>query len=328
MKLLTKFPVPFLKLFLIIQFSFITFCYSESFDQCFPGKYSFVCPDPNDFLLHSGINIDNNIIEQSRLKPLKEKFTGGSQGGIYKGNTNTYFIKRSNVFTEFIGSKLMNLIMGKKCTPTVRLVKDQVNCVASVKLRKFSNRKEFRSKKKISRKNLRGEADIAVAMDFLGIVDRHSKNLGYVNLSSKKLLAARVDFDASFAFEISPRSNSIYNENSNHKNLNLLYLSMQTFPEHQVRSAIRKIGNISDEKIIMTIFECWATFNKLGYVISSESCFALAHKLIERKKAFKFVLDNPDSITFTSLRKDPMIHKLSQKLKKNKKKKISRYITT
>ncbi|PWU04373.1 MAG: hypothetical protein C5B43_04670 [Verrucomicrobia bacterium] len=324
MKLITKSPVFFLKLFFIFQFSCITLCYSESFSKCFPEKFSFICDNPNDFLLRSGVNIENNIIEQARLRLLEEKFDGGCHGGIYQGNHNTYFIKRSNVFTEFIGSKLMNLIVGKTCTPTVRLVKDQVNCVASEKLRKFSNKKEF--KKKVKRKHLSGEVDITIAMDYLGIVDRHSKNIGYVKLRKKKLLAARVDFDASFAFEIRPRANSTYKENSNHKNLNLLYLSMQTFPEHQVRSAIQKIVNIPDEKIILTVFECWATFNKLGYVISSESCFALAHKLIERKMAFKTVLDDPNSVTYASLEADPMFKKLFKKLKKNKHKKKSRYI--
>ncbi len=295
-------------------------CNCATFNECFPEKYNFICGNPNDFLHQTGITLENNIIDRARLQLLDRKFNGGSSGGIYQGNHNTYFIKQSNVFTEFIGSKLMSLIMGKKCTPVVKLVRDQIDCIASTKLEKFKTRKELESKKRFKRQKLVGEADITVAMDFLGIVDRHSKNMGYIKLRSKKLLAARVDFDASFAFEIRPRANAHYQETSNHMNLNLLYLSMQTYPEHEVRKAIKNITDIPDEKIVTTIFECWATFSQMGYAISSESCFNLARKLIERKSAFNAILNDPNAVNYLSLQEDPVFNKVFKELKKSKQK--------
>lgn len=292
-----------------------TFSHAQSFTDCFPGKFNFNCQDPYNFLLQSGIDVEKNIIDQSRLQLLNQKFSGGCTGGVFKGSHNTYFIKRSNLFSELIGSKLMNLIVGTKVTPVVKVVRDQANYIASTKLKNFVTRKELQSKRKLKHKIFKGEIQLAIAMDFLGLVDRHSKNLGCV-----KKYAARVDFDASFAFEIRPRANSHYRETSNHLNLNLLFLSMQTYPEQEVIQAIRKIVEIPDEKIIMTIFECWSTFSRIGNPISLDSCFALAKKLIERKNAFQSILEDPNAATYFSLQEDPIMFKLFKELKRKKEK--------
>lgn len=319
MKLLKN--IKWFRFLIFLQYIYLfllTLAYSnaKTFNECFPEKFNFTCGDPYTFLLQAGIDVEKNIIEQSRLQPLNQKFTGGCTGGIFKGKQNTYFIKQSNVFTEFIGSKLMNLIVGTNRSPVVKIVKDQVNCTASTKLKNFRTRKELVSKKKLKHKKITGETELAIAMDYLGIVDRHSKNLGFIN----KKRAARIDFDASFAFEIRPRANSFYLENSNHLNLNLLLLSMQVYPENEVFRAIRKIVAIPDEKIIMTIFECGVTFARIGYPASLESCFVLARKLIERKNAFRTVLEDPNSLTFHSLNNDPIFRKLFNDLKQKKEK--------
>lgn len=299
--------------------------YSYAFNECFED-YHFKCENPNDFLLQLGINVENNILDPKNLQVLQQKFNGGCTGGVYQDEVtrNIYFIKQSHVFSEFIGSKLMHLIMGQGRTPVTKIVKDYLGSVASLKLKNFKTRKELASKKRFKKKTIIGEAELAVYQDFLGLVDRHPGNMGFQrHKKGKKLLAARADMDSSFAFEVRPKANGQYKPGGNHLNLNQLYLSMHVYPEHDVMKAIKTVIDIPDEKIIMTLFEAWVTFSRTGYnEVSLDSCMSLARKLNERKKAFKTIYENPNSVNYLSLKEDPAFKKVFKELKKQKRKNL------
>ncbi|PWU04371.1 MAG: hypothetical protein C5B43_04660 [Verrucomicrobia bacterium] len=248
-----------IKIFLIITSLSFNYSYSETFNECFPSKYSFKCEDPFLFLKNHSIDVKKDILEINDFHKTEKPFEGGSTGHIYVDNKNqTYFVKHGNPFTEFIGSRLMNLIVGKQCTPIVKIFKNDPKLVASLKLKNFKTAKDTN----IIGKRIRNTTDLAIAMDLLGLVDRHKENMGYVRLDSKTLMAARIDFDASFAFEIKPLLNSHYRPHSDCLNLDLLYDSINHYPKTSILRAMKNIIGISDEKIIMTFFNAGLLFPK------------------------------------------------------------------
>lgn len=287
-----KYFLSLIKIFFFTTFFHSYIVYGEDFHTCFPKKYNFSCENPSLFLQKQGIDVKKDILHQDNLIITEKQFDGGSTGSIYSDSQgNIYYVKQANVFTEFIGSRLLNLIMGTKCTPIVKLINNDPHHVASLKLKGFKTKKESNVKKK----KIKKAADLSIAMDFIGLADRHKKNMGYVKLNSNTLLSARIDCDTSFAFEIKPTLNTHYNPISNHLNFLHLFYSIEHFPEEQIIKAIEKIIAIPDEEIIMTIFQCWVTLSEAGHDVELEKCFNLARKLIERKTAFAEGLKNKNS---------------------------------
>lgn len=278
-------------LLVITIFLFINLAdtYGQSFDQCFPSKYNFTCDDPYIFLCERGIDVEQkNIIQASDLQFIKGKPKGGCSGGIYRDQKGqVYYLKLSNPFTELMGSKLMNLLVGTQRTPIVKLVKDQHNFTASGALKGFKTKKALKQKWK----SIQREVELIIAMDLIGLVDRHKGNMGGIVRKNKKALAARVDFDTSFSFTINPTANTSYNPNCDHLDLRHLLITAKNYPSNEVITAMKKVIRIPDEKIILTIFEGWVTLNRAGYPVEQETCFALAQKLIERKNTFRALLN-------------------------------------
>lgn len=304
--------------FLLLSFFFILFVtnYSqgETFNDCFSQNFNFTCEDPFAFLQQQGIDINQNIIEYDDLRLKKKKFTGHSRGGIYKdSDKNVYYVKKCKIFNEIVGSRLMNLFVGTQASPVVKAVKNKKKMVAVQKL------KAFRMKKKAKPygKKILSQVKLSVAMDLIGSVDRHDRNMGFVKLKRKDLpesqlqkkykkfyLAARVDYDACFDF----KSTHGYTSKSDHRNLKHLRSTIKKYPADQVRTAIQEIVDVPDEKIVMAIVESWATLSRAGTKMPFEKCSELAYKLIERKKLFRDCLENPNSKLYSSLHKKE-IHK-------------------
>lgn len=275
--------------------------YGKTFEECFPSKNNFVCEDPYLFLLERGVDVEQqNMIEASVLQLIQAKPKGGCAGGIYRDQKGqVYYLKRSNPLPELLGSKLMNLFVGTQRTPTVKLVKGQYNFTASSALQGFKTKKAFEKKWKFIQK----EVELIIAMDLIGLVDRHSGNVGGIVRKNKKPLAARVDFDTSFLFTIYPTANVPYRPNYNHLDLRHLLLTAKTYPRKEVIKALKKFTAIPDEKIIMAIFEGWVTLNRAGYPVEQSTCFDIAQKIIERKNAFRDILRKRVSTSNPSLQK-------------------------
>lgn len=289
----------------------------KSIHECFK-KNNFTCGDPYSFLHNAGIDINKDIIRLSDLQLFRKKTTNNLKGVYTDSNKKTiYYIKQSNPVTELMGSRLMNLILGTRCTPIVKLVNDQKFTVASLELLNFKTQKKI----DVVNKTIVGEAALVIAMDFIGLVDRHSRNMGYVALDPKTFLAARVDFDASFDFE-----SNFFGEHSlytNHLNLKHLYSSINKYPRNEIINAMKKIINIPDEKIVMVIFQSWATLTHAGYILDLNLCLAFAQQLIERKNAFREAFNEKNSIFNQLIRKKQMVQKKTKKpinKKLNKKK--------
>lgn len=313
---LVKSLFPILKLITIICLISCNNIYSKEkpINKCLNKKNNFVCGDPFVFLKNYGINIDKDIIQLSNLQLYRKKTTNNLKGIYIDSNNIIYYIKKANPITEFMGSRLMNLIVGTKCTPIVKIVSDQKFTVASIELLNFKTQKD----QDITNKTILGETEINIAMDFIGLVDRHQGNMGFVKdfKDPEILRRARVDFDASFDFE----SNFIgeHSLGTNYLNLKHLRSSANRYPKNEVINAIKKIINIPDEKIIMVIFQAWATLTRAGYVLELNHCLAFAHQLIERKKAFLDVLKDKNSFINQLVDKKQVIHKKVNKQPKKK----------
>lgn len=270
------------------------FASSETSNERFFQKYHFIYEDPMAYLQQKGIHVEDDVIQLSDLQFSTPKATGASAGGIYIGNGNTYFVKQCNSFHELVGSKFINFIVGTKCSPIVKAVKDQPRTVASLALPGF---KMYQKTDKSKYKKILGEAELAIALDYVGIVDRHSRNMGYVRKNSKTLRAARVDFDATFDFESNATGSNGYSARTNHLDLKHLYISMQCYPKGQVKRAIKKIVNISDEQIITIVLQSWAALSQTPNPRSLDAIITLTQQLIERKNAFRQTLKKKHSKT-------------------------------
>lgn len=251
------------------------------------------------------INKDQSegIIELSNLQLLKPKPKGGCTGGVYQDSHHIYYVKQSNPFTELIGSKLLNLIIGTQCTPIVKLVIDEVNFVASQELDNFKTQKFYNEEYIRPCLNASGAVDLAIAMDFIGLVDRHSQNIGFVLGLHNSPLAARIDCDTSFTFDnVEPTHNTQYNPNSNHLSVSLLYYSIKKYPKDKIINSIKKITNISDEQIITTVLEAYTALSQKEPT-DLEPFLVLANKLIERKKLFRESIESKNSPIYKALQK-------------------------
>lgn len=270
-----------------IPFTALISSYTQAFDNSFSEIYHFPNTDSYTFLLNQGINVDENILHLSELKRIKKKPTGNSKGGIYRDSDKTiYYVKQCRIFNEIICSRLMNLLVGTETTPIVKIIKNHKRMVASRKIESFRMERNFNT----DHKTILNEVELQIAMDYLGVVDRHPKNMGYVRLNSHTLLASRVDFDSCFDFE----SKKGYTSKSDHLSLKHLHRSIKKYSKDEIVNAIRKIVEIPDEKIVMSIYQSWATLSRSDSKIKYERCFALAQKLIERKNVFREILENPN----------------------------------
>lgn len=288
------FIMKFLFISFLILFTIFTSSYGQSLNTDFLEKYDLIFDDPYKFLLNEGIDIDKNMIRLSNLKRIRKKPTGHCKGGIYcDSNKTIYYVKKCRIFNEFTGSQLMNLLVGTEATPVVKVIKNHKRMAAAIKIKSF----KIEKKTNTYYKNILNEVELQIAMDFLGLVDRHPRNMGYVRVNSRTLLAARIDFDACFDFE----SKKGYTSKSNHLSLKHLHSSIKIYPKDEIINAIRKIVDIPDQKIVMIIFESWLTLSRSGSNFQLERFLELAQKLIERKNLFREVLENPNNPTYRLL---------------------------
>lgn len=293
-------PRKFLSIFLTI--SSIIYLQATTINDCIH------CNDINlqklySRLLEMDIDQKQDIIELSNLQLFKPKPIGGCTGGIYCDSNQIYYVKQSNPFTELIGSKIMNLIMGTHCTPVVKLIIDQINCVASLELPNFQTQKYYNENFITPYNNAIGKVDLIVAMDFLGLVDRHSRNLGYILSPNFCPIAARIDFDACFSFDkVKPSLNTQYDPNSNHLCLSLLYYTIKKYPKPQIISSIKKIISIPDEQIMMAVLQAYVALSQKD-PIDLDPFLVIANKLIERKNLFRETIECRDSPIYKAMQR-------------------------
>ncbi len=139
----------------------------------------------------------------SSLQQIGGKFGGIRPGATYKDlSGETWFVKEGQApLKEYIGSRVMNLLVGPY-SPEVELIADKPGYTASRFISgfvpgTFVHRTE---RAKYKNKPLVGQAELDVAMDLMGLGDRHPGNQGYIDMGDR-LEAARVDFDEAFKFD-------------------------------------------------------------------------------------------------------------------------------
>lgn len=273
-------------------YAFIIPAKEDNFEQCFSKNYDFTCTDPDDFLKKMGIDIEKNIIQMSDLHSTDDFKRGHHKGSFFADEEdNEYFVKKCGLFNEFMGSRLMNVILEEN-SPLIKIVKDRISTTAAEKLPKFVRKRDY-IKKKESRRNkhtITDEVRLAIAMDYIGLCDRNDKNMGYRRLKPRtQFSAVRVDYDTSFRFGKNGRWSGI-GVNIDYLDLSLLEISIKKFPRDQVIKALAKVVSTPDKEIIMAVVEGWATLRHIGYNLPLDTGFTFAKQMIERKKAFNKIL--------------------------------------
>lgn len=142
----------------------------------------------------AGDTTDKDQFLLSSLKLVKEKPSGVSRGGIYQDLEDIWFVKKGQfAINEYLGSKIMNLLIGP-FSPEVKLFIDAHEYTASKSIPGFVMQYTLDD---ADHKPIAGKLELDLAMDLMGLGDRHSGNMGYIE-NQDSLVAARVDFDHSF----------------------------------------------------------------------------------------------------------------------------------
>lgn len=207
----------------------------------------------------------------SSLKLVGEKPEGGAEGAIFKDSSgDIWFIKKAqSPITEFLGSKIMDLLIGP-LSPEVRLFVDAPNYIASKLLPGFVTKDSVIIDP--NHKPIVGEVELLIAMNLMGLGDRHEANLGYVEMDDR-LEAARVDFDDSFDFDWS--DNTPISKLLDSKTLEL---------------SMERIYNIPDEMILYVLGDAFNSLWEADIPVNYDKYSNLAFTLIFRKHALKELL--------------------------------------
>lgn len=207
---------------------------------------------------------ENKKIFLSSMELINEKSSGMNKGGIYKdANNNIWFVKKAEYpINEYLGSKIMNLLIGP-WSPEVVLLVDEPGYVASKLLPNFITEAELSSDINKNEKPIVGKENLKVAMNLLGLGDRHSENMGYIEMDDR-LEAARVDFDDSFLFTRS------HNQELDTNN-------------KEISAAIKSIYSIPDEMILYTLGDAFNDLWESGIPPNYEKYEELGYILTARK---------------------------------------------
>lgn len=136
----------------------------------------------------------------SSLKLVGKKTSGITKGGVYQDiHGGIWIVKYADVnpINEYLGSKVMDLLIGP-FSPDVKVFVDAPGYSASKLLPGFLTKNEVMND--YQHKSIVGEERLLIAMDLMGLQDRHERNLGYID-TGDILEASRVDFDHSFEFD-------------------------------------------------------------------------------------------------------------------------------
>ncbi|PWU07463.1 MAG: hypothetical protein C5B43_00300 [Verrucomicrobia bacterium] len=287
----------------------------KTFQQCFvkEDKYGLYCENPKILLKKLGIENDNYRIKADDLHYVQEKQgtikTGSTLAQIYRDTNKIFYFVQSpkSIRNELIGSKLMSLILGPERTADVKIIEDRPEMIAARMI------KGFQLKRDLSGKNVIGSADLDIAMDFLGLTNRSGFNIGHIEVNSKTLTPARVDYSYSFLYEEKDlHSNS---DTQDPLDLRLLFSTFKKHSRAEILPTLKKIAEMGDEQIFVEVLRCWTVlseYNNLSF--SLKDAFKLASNLLERKELFAKVLSEIKNHQHNKYRID--VSKLKSKEKK------------
>ncbi len=271
---------------------------NHEFEECFfqNRENDTFCCDPKMIADQLHLKTSSSVLKLSDLVEVGKKPTGYTQGGVYMDSNKVfYYVKDAqSVKNEIIGSRLMNLIFGTEQTPIVMLIEDHPEKIASRMIRGFTMKNAFHNKQNFNTKNkkyiFKDDAALDIASSFLGLIDRHDRNTGYVEVAPQEVVSARADFDHSFAFNSSPVGIPQLFEKNDPCNLLQFYYTFGKYPSKDIIPTLDRILAIPDQQLLMLIVESWVTLSHVKSHFSLEDSFNLANQLIDRKKAFKNAL--------------------------------------
>lgn len=231
---------------------------------------------------------ENEVLDLNELAIAGGKLDGSSIGNIYKDKANnTWFIKRTDVFREYVGGHILRLFLGDDRIAEVKPIKEEPLLVASKKLENFKPLKtlignnayyDWKKMPTISNKE-----DILVGMNYIGLGDQNTGNQGYIEKNGKRE-ASRVDYDFSFNFEAFYNS-ELFNAYIDYGKLEEAIIRLINLPEDQ----LHRILEVGEHLKFFAQSEglCQASSIKWSRFISEG---AMSSYLGERKRNFQQLL--------------------------------------
>lgn len=226
------------------------------------------------------------------LKQIDRKYRGAAPGGIFRDANEVAWVVKSGSpafqpVHEYIGGRLLNYFYGDQA-PVLKIVvnneaKEQHELmIASKQIIGFES---IELRKPHSEKLVEGLADLKVAMDWIGLSDRHDGNQGYI-WKDGKYTAARIDFDNSF-------DDGFFNWQSPFTSMvNLLSNDIENFGFAELELATQRLLSIPDEVVVDVVKSSCQDlydFGKIDYCAQKpfESAENIAKVLNARKRAVK-----------------------------------------
>lgn len=222
------------------------------------------------------MSLDRGRLSLEGMKLVSKKSSGVSHGGVYRDRDGVvWFVKQGqNAEYEFLASVMMNVLFGNR-TPLVKLVDGRSGYTAS------RNILGFMQKKGAPEKTVRyGEGALAVALDWLGVFDRHEANMGYI-VREDGLEATRVDYDASFDFRAIYETEDTDQDRPNF-NGHLIGL-IDAYGIEEVVGMLEVIRDLPEDVLIKLFDVSVAMLEENNFRVNAKSMDKILNHLIERK---------------------------------------------
>lgn len=223
-----------------------------------------------------------NFLYLSKLKLLKAKPLGVSDQLVFRDeNEVVWFVKKSEMLAkEYLGSKLMNLLIGP-LSPESRLLIDAPGYIGLKYILRFVEQWEIRQ----INKPIVGKLKLDLAMDLLGMDERNANNIGYIN-EDDKLVASRINFENSFKFDWNIDEENIYQET--------LYRHSTLMDKNDMKIAIEELLAIPDYYIFETLSEGISDLlaTESGLELDIDEYKKLGHVLTKRKQQLYLIYED------------------------------------
>lgn len=227
---------------------------------------------------------EGTFLRYSELKKIDEKSEGFATGEVVQDESEViWFIKQAQVIeNEYLGAKLMNLLVGQS-TPEVKLIEEIEGYTASKKILKFVTEETVINNKNLNKKSIIGRIKLYLAMDLIGLEDRHDQNMGYRYIEVEdRLEAIRVDFDDCFNIDDDHYDTEIYDEALSEKQIEGVKV---------LEIAIEELLAIPDQIILKTLSEGIDDLMARAIELDIEKYQQLGLRLVKRKDVLRVIYE-------------------------------------
>lgn len=208
-----------------------------------------------DFRREALIAEDKTTLSLKDLRQVDIKYTGAANDDVFRDANELVWIVKSGFSNikpvhEYIGGQILHYFYSDQ-TPLLKIVSNEETLPCHelmIASRQIIGFEPESLRKPPSDQTLYGLADLKVAMDWIGLGDRHEGKQGYI-LKNGKYVAARIDFNNSF-----DESKGFFDWT--HPDLDMskqLLKNIEQFSFAELELAIQRLVSIPDDVLVNAV---------------------------------------------------------------------------